>query len=60
MKRAPFPGFTPGGPVGQCQKPLGPKPCLVMLWSPVCGYDTPDGEALPPGLHLLGDQQEEC
>lgn len=34
--------------------------CLEMLWSLLCGYDATDGEALPPGLRLLSDRQEEC
>lgn len=58
-KPAHFPDFPPGGDVGPHQKPWGPKP-MEMLWSPVCGDDTPDGEALPPGLCVLSDQQEEC
>lgn len=33
---------------------------MEMLRSPVWGDDTPDGEALPPGLCVLSDQQEEC
>lgn len=42
------------------QRLSAPKRCLEMLRSLACGLDTPDGEALPPGLHLLSDWQEEC
>ena len=59
LKPAHFPGFPPGGDVGPHQKLVSPKP-MEMLRSPVRGDDTPDGEALPPGLCVLSDQQEEC
>lgn len=42
------------------QRLSAPKRCLEMLRCLACGLDTPDGEALPPGLHLLSDWQEEC
>ena len=60
LKPAHFPDFPPGGDVGPHRKTLGPKPRLEMLWSLVCGQDTPDGEALPPGLCVLSDQRGEC
>lgn len=59
MKPEPFPGCTAGSAVGLCwETTLVTKPHLEMLWSPVCGRDTPGGEALPPGLCLLSDQEE--
>lgn len=42
------------------QRLLAPKLCLEMLRSLDCRHRITDGEALPPRLRLLSDQQEEC